>query len=214
MMLKRNSCQTSEPTTATAAITNIVRADSRRTAPKTRVFRPAAKAGNDATTRAPKTTKGFARSAPSRSAWPMCTAAVVPPQMGHGIPVKARSGHTVAGRPGIVRCASATAPSAPTATRRALNSRPGCAANDDSGAPTASSATASPSFAVDVSGPASGIRGVSTRNRHHPDALGSGQGTPPCERAAISAETSRVRRHPDGCAGSGPAGSRLPAWNP
>ena len=57
-------------------------------------------AGMVATTTAPSTMTGLARNAPSTSKWPSLTAAVVPPQNGHGSPVNARSGHNVAGRPG------------------------------------------------------------------------------------------------------------------
>src|SRR5450755_3713896 len=74
-------------------------------------------AGIAITTRAPTTTTGFARSAPSTSRWPMRTAAVVPPQNGQGMPVIARNGHRVAGLPGTLRFASATAATPAAATR-------------------------------------------------------------------------------------------------
>jgi len=74
-------------------------------------------AGIAATTTAPSTITGFARNAPNTSKWPTLTAAVVPPQNGHGNPVNVRNGHSVAGRPGTCRLANASAATAPTATR-------------------------------------------------------------------------------------------------
>src|SRR5665213_2478444 len=116
----------------------------------------------------------------------MRTAAVVPPQIGQGMPVNARNGHTVAGRPGIVRCASVNAPIAPKANRAALDLRPERGEGDERTLSTASSATASPCSAFDVS-----CFDVHAQ-RHHPDRSGSGQGLEPTPRGGRRFRASRV----------------------
>ena len=126
MTPKRKSCQTSESTATATHNAARRRRMGGANGRKPRDRRIAVTAG--AITRASAATivNGFARSAPATSKWPSRTAAVVVPQIGHGIPVNARNGHSVAGRPGSTTCAAASAAAAARTARSRLAGQPDC----------------------------------------------------------------------------------------